>query len=82
ESIKNAIPKAERMLGSLLEVSLPSLTVPPEPPGQPVAAGAYGQGGPLVVVENMTVRAETDIEEISRRLYRYIEAANRGRGRL
>jgi len=82
ESIKNAIPKAERMLGSLLEVSLPALTLPPEPPAQPVAAGAYGQGGPLVVVENMTVRAETDIEEISRRLYRYIEAANRGRGRL
>jgi TP901 family phage tail tape measure protein len=82
ESIKTAIPKAERMLGSLLEVSLPALTLPPEPPAQPVAAGAYGQSGPLVVVENMTVRAETDIEEISRRLYRYIEAANRGRGRL
>lgn len=82
ESIKNAIPKAERMLGSLLEVSLPALTLPPEPSGQPAAAGGYGQSGPLVVVENMTVRAETDIEEISRRLYRYIEAANRGRGRL
>lgn len=82
DSIKKAIPKAERMLGSLLEVGLPTLTLPPEPPRQTAAAGAYGQSGPLVVVENMTVRSETDIEEISRRLYRYIEAANRGRGRL
>ena len=82
ESIKKAIPKAERMLGSLLELSLPALTLPPEPQGQPAVAGAYGQSGPLVVVENMSVRSGTDIEEISRRLYRYIEAANRGRGRL
>jgi len=82
ESIKKAIPMAERMLGSLLEVSLPALTLPPEPQGQAAVAGAYRQSGPLVVVENMTVRSETDIEEISRRLYRYIEAANRGRGRL
>lgn len=55
----------------------------------PVPAPGLGQSfydqrinGPLVVVENMTVRSEEDIETLSRKLYRYIEAANRGRGRL
>ncbi|MDW7651319.1 MAG: phage tail tape measure protein [Bacillota bacterium] len=82
DSMKKALPKVEQMIGSLLEINLPLLTLPSETQGQPMAAGGYQQNGPLVVVENLSVRSESDIEEISRKLYRYIEAANRGRGRL
>lgn len=48
-------------------------------------AGAYDAGqiiynGPLVAVENMTVRSERDIEDISRQLHRHIQASARARG--
>lgn len=64
---------------------VPALAVATAPVPTPgLGQSFYDQriNGPLVVVENMTVRSEEDIETLSRKLYRYIEAANRGRGRL
>ncbi len=64
---------------------VPALAVATAPvPSPGLGQSFYDQriNGPLVVVENMTVRSEEDIETLSRKLYRYIEAANRGRGRL
>ncbi len=45
--------------------------------------GGIGQGrqtGPLVNVQSMTVRSETDIETISRQLHRHIQTQTRARG--
>ncbi|MBT9156797.1 MAG: hypothetical protein DDT37_01787 [Firmicutes bacterium] len=49
-----------------------------------VAGAALGAGatynGPLIQIQNMTVRSEADIENISRQLHRHIQTQTRARG--
>ena len=50
------------------------------PIGAAAGAGQTIYNGPLVVVQNMTVRSDADIEAISRQLYRHIQSGARAKG--
>jgi len=46
----------------------------------PAAAELSNYHGPLVTVQNMSIRRDADIEVLSRQLYRHIQAGTRARG--
>ncbi|MDP3059044.1 MAG: hypothetical protein Q8N36_06265 [bacterium] len=48
--------------------------------GQTASAGPSSYNGPLVNIENLSVRSDADIENISRQLHRHIQAGSRARG--
>ena len=58
----------------------PALAGAGAPIGAAAGAGQTIYNGPLVVVQNMTVRSDADIEAISRQLHRHIQAGVGARG--
>ena len=50
------------------------------PAGSAAGIGSTTYTGPLIHIENMTVRSDADIENISRQLHRQIQASTRARG--
>ncbi len=81
-----AIVGGVRQDQALRPILTPAL-VPPHGPLRPTPilqdvldVGQDRRTGPLVSIQNMTVRSEEDIEKISRQLHRHIQTQTRARG--
>ena len=90
DNIRAGIKVIQDEYGKLedLQVRMPVIGAGAQPAfagaGAPIEAAA-GAGptiynGPLVMIQNMTVRSDADIEAISRQLHRSIQASTRARG--
>ncbi len=81
-----AIQREYAKLENIGDVQLPGVPALPTPQLAMAGASPTGAGtimnitGPLVVVQNMVVRSDEDIENVSRQLHRHIQAGTRARG--
>lgn len=81
-----AIQREYARLENIGDMQLPGVPALPTPQLAMAGASPTGAGtimnitGPLVVVQNMVVRSDADIENVSRQLHRHIQAGSRARG--
>jgi len=88
DNIRAGVKAIQTEYGKLedLQVRMPAVGVGLTPTPAVAGTGVFADGapaafnGPLVMVQNMSVRSDADIEAVSRQLHRHIQASTKARG--